>query len=153
MQPLEVVNGLRVFMDRPLLNPARWNSEVKEVRDENLRQMGSIYANAAFTIIAAAGTNPKYGLPDMSQDCIRDRQLFILVDDCMLVGMTPPRLGICRSMWNKGAGDSKRLCSPEGGSSSRKVKCVFSANRCSVSKDFLFQSLSTIISSIRRYFR
>ncbi|RSL53492.1 hypothetical protein CEP54_010373 [Fusarium duplospermum] len=69
---------------------------------EHLKQMGLIYRNASFTIIAAAGQDPSYGLPGVSLQP-RHRQPAIKIGSSMLFGFVAPGIDISKSRWNERA--------------------------------------------------
>ncbi|KAH8814818.1 heterokaryon incompatibility protein-domain-containing protein [Xylogone sp. PMI_703] len=70
-----------------------------EIRQAHLVQMGRIYTNAEFTIVAAAGTGPDHGLPGVSVGNPRRVQPTIVVGDCLLTGVAQPRSDIDASKW------------------------------------------------------
>ncbi|RSL54626.1 hypothetical protein CEP54_009788 [Fusarium duplospermum] len=68
-------------------------------RHAQLGMMGRIYANAAITIIAAAGDGPDHGLPGVSLTNPRIEQPTLEFGDCLLTATVLPQQDIDDSRW------------------------------------------------------
>ncbi|PVH70530.1 HET-domain-containing protein, partial [Cadophora sp. DSE1049] len=97
MEVVKKMGYVYLWVDRYCIPQGNTRRAV-EIMDDHLSKMGHIYANAVFTIIAAAGTDPSHGLPGVS--CLRDRQPAIKIGDYTLVGVVNPAFAISESKWN-----------------------------------------------------